>query len=885
MAVTLTQASTTRKNKPGDQVARVNFPDVATAEKAMALLQFEILPTSNHSIGFCLKERSFPIKPRPAVSPRLFRYQTSGLTRSVIYDVLRLFGPIFLIRVKEQNTASVVFWKEEDADAAFQSLGQWRIDGESIGVQLWPVYPHDSQSSQAPNVIEAPTTVQDTHSTAPGPAKTEPVVYDSCRLFCNYLPPAMDNTGLRKLFEKFGHITSAEVYNKPRRGYAHGLVTFRNREDALHAVDALNGTLLGKKKILVRLDRPKDWTVDTRSTVSLEPRLKRIKLTFVHAKHQPEPVEFFDAPEEPDSSHIHPDQSFSQSYSILSLTESQVTLADSSFADSADIGASSKPAYSKVAAAAAPPWYIADTDNGQKPSSTGVVDESNLVSHLLAQTWKDEADRLRTELNDVRARESKLAEEWAKGLKERQKQMEEMVRDWEERKELMKQSEQLERENSRLAGQLDLMVESEKQEKVNADTTQKEIRRLHTEVALLRLREEELEGQVESEKVKVDTAAEEIMKLRSEAVSFGRREEGFEGKVVGLTRELEESKKLREKMASRNAELREKLEDLTRKSEESKKLQEKMASRNAELGERLGCLTRKSEESKKLQEKMADKNAELEGKVEDLTRKLEETKKLQEKIESENAELGKQLKLSESRRKVLELEADRPRWEEAKRKREEAEREEREKELQRKRQKELEEKRRRMQEMEQEERAAEEKRRLEEERRKAEEERNRPELEEKLKREKAWKRATAAENRRCHDRDQNTWGAWKWSNSLALSRFKLVMEEFEKAKFSPQAPMTVLSIPWPVLDSPFSFSVRNVQWDAVERFFRTIRPMVGLSEYKALLERSHKAFHPDRWRSRNLLSSVMEEEQRRLFERAGNIVSQALTPIWRNSKE
>jgi len=429
------------------------------------------------------------------------------------------------------------------------------------------------------------------------------------------------------------------------------------------------------------------------------------------------------------------------------------------------------------------------------------------------------------------------------------------------------------------------MVESEKQEKVNADTTQKEIRRLHTEVALLRLREEELEGQVESEKVKVDTAAEEVMKLRSEAVSFGRREEESEGKVVGLTRELEESKKLREKMASRNVELGEKLEDLTRKSEESKKLQEKMASRNAELGERLGCLTRKSEESQKLQEKMADKNAELEGNVEDLTRKLEETKKIQEKIESENAELSQQLKLSESRRKVLELEADRPRWEEAKRKREEAEREEREKELQRKRQKELEEKRRRMQEMEQEERAAEEKRRLEEERRKAEEERNRPELEEKLKREKAWKRATAAENRRCHDRDQNTWGAWKWSNSLALSRFKLVMEEFEKAKFSPQAPMTVLSIPWPVLDSPFSFSVRNVQWDAVERFFRTIRPMVGLSEYKALLERSHKAFHPDRWRSRNLLSSVMEEEQRRLFERAGNIVSQALTPIWRNSKE
>jgi len=43
-------------------------------------------------------------------------------------------------------------------------------------------------------------------------------------------------------------------------------------------------------------------------------------------------------------------------------------------------------------------------------------------------------------------------------------------------------------------------------------------------------------------------------------------------------------------------------------------------------------------------------------------------------------------------------------------------------------------------------------------------------------------------------------------------------------------------------------------------------------------------FLMDRWRSRNLLSSVMLEDERRSLERAGNIVSQALTPMWRNSR-
>ncbi|THU93432.1 hypothetical protein K435DRAFT_861518 [Dendrothele bispora CBS 962.96] len=117
-----------------------------------------------------------------------------------------------------------------------------------------------------------------------------------------------------------------------------------------------------------------------------------------------------------------------------------------------------------------------------------------------------------------------------------------------------------------------------------------------------------------------------------------------------------------------------------------------------------------------------------------------------------------------------------------------------------------------------------------------------------------------------------------------LSRFKLIMDEFEKTKFSINTPMTALSILWSVLDDPIQFDVENVQWDSVEKFFGSVQLMVDTSEYKALVEKSHKMFHPDRWRSRNLLSTVMEENERCTLERAGNIVSQAITPIWRKSR-
>ncbi|KAJ7143711.1 hypothetical protein C8R44DRAFT_758720 [Mycena epipterygia] len=57
-----------------------------------------------------------------------------------------------------------------------------------------------------------------------------------------------------------------------------------------------------------------------------------------------------------------------------------------------------------------------------------------------------------------------------------------------------------------------------------------------------------------------------------------------------------------------------------------------------------------------------------------------------------------------------------------------------------------------------------------------------------------------------------------------------------------------------------------------------------LKEYGSLVEKVHRMFHPDKWKARGVLTTVMDEELRSSLETAGNVVAQAMTPLWRSSK-
>ncbi|KAK0476060.1 hypothetical protein IW261DRAFT_1642964 [Armillaria novae-zelandiae] len=325
-------------------------------------------------------------------------------------------------------------------------------------------------------------------------------------------------------------------------------------------------------------------------------------------------------------------------------------------------------------------------------------------------------------------------------------------------------------------------------------------------------------------------------------------------------------------------------------------VEEQLQLLKAERDQKLAEIQRLKEQNLKLKEVQED-NAKLQTEIKDLRRKLE---------------------LSESRKKILEMQADAPLWQEAKKKREAAEKKA---EAERKRKADLEESKRKVREIqeaearrkkaeeaakkkekerkEREQREEQKRKKEEEARRKKEEEaerkreqerKEREEREEQerkheqARREREWREATIRESDRLKRRARSLWGLRRWSNSCALEHVQMLMDEFEKTKFSESQPATFEIIPWPVLTDPLLLKVEHIDWTGVEEFFALARVELTVAEYKKMVERLHKMFHPDRWRARAILKTVFDGYLGHTLEEAGNTVSQAMTPLWRASK-
>jgi len=236
-----------------------------------------------------------------------------------------------------------------------------------------------------------------------------------------------------------------------------------------------------------------------------------------------------------------------------------------------------------------------------------------------------------------------------------------------------------------------------------------------------------------------------------------------------------------------------------------------------------------------------------------------------ESVVEDPEEAGRAASIEESRRKLAELERDRPLWESAAREREQREREE---ETQR--------------------RAKAEQRRREAE--ETERARARAAAQER-KREEAARRAHEAKEAERQEREKRAhmqrerWAYGPWTEERALERYRQLCGAFDERKFGPgtQA-LTFTDIPWPTLRAPLSFGVEDIDWGEVEAFFAAARSRMRFAEYTSLVQKSHRRFHPDRWRSRGVLAAVTNESERCAMEVAANTVAQALTPLWRETK-
>ena len=152
---------------------------------------------------------------------------------------------------------------------------------------------------------------------------------------------------------------------------------------------------------------------------------------------------------------------------------------------------------------------------------------------------------------------------------------------------------------------------------------------------------------------------------------------------------------------------------------------------------------------------------------------------------------------------------------------------------------------------------------------------------------KRYTEALARERLRCRERDESMFQLCPkglWSDWHALKRFSIISEEFDDIKFCDEQPLTLENVPWPLVHSPEDLDIDLVTWTAIETFFTCARTLMAATEYKILVEKTHRRFHPDKWKSRRLLATVFDDALRDRLETAGNTVAQAVTPLWLASK-
>ncbi|KAI0088648.1 hypothetical protein BDY19DRAFT_178372 [Irpex rosettiformis] len=158
------------------------------------------------------------------------------------------------------------------------------------------------------------------------------------------------------------------------------------------------------------------------------------------------------------------------------------------------------------------------------------------------------------------------------------------------------------------------------------------------------------------------------------------------------------------------------------------------------------------------------------------------------------------------------------------------------------------------------------------------------EREEQARRAAEYNRTVSLERARCLKRDLKFCKNGNlniWNTQCALQRFVSVSKEFDTLKFqAPAQPLVFENIPWPILDHPHRMALDRVESQAVDKFFAAIKDVMQTEEYVALFKKARNRFHPDRWRSRGILNSVLDENLRGRLEVAGIEVSKQINHLW-----
>lgn len=119
-----------------------------------------------------------------------------------------------------------------------------------------------------------------------------------------------------------------------------------------------------------------------------------------------------------------------------------------------------------------------------------------------------------------------------------------------------------------------------------------------------------------------------------------------------------------------------------------------------------------------------------------------------------------------------------------------------------------------------------------------------------------------------------------WTPRKALDQYNQLAAEFDSLRVSESSPLDMSKVPWPVLHAP-GYKLAQVDWSAVEAFFSQAEILLGGKKspaWKELLKSSARRFHPDRWRARGLIGPYGGGQE---VEDRVNDVAKVLNPLYK----
>ncbi len=125
---------------------------------------------------------------------------------------------------------------------------------------------------------------------------------------------------------------------------------------------------------------------------------------------------------------------------------------------------------------------------------------------------------------------------------------------------------------------------------------------------------------------------------------------------------------------------------------------------------------------------------------------------------------------------------------------------------------------------------------------------------------------------------RNKWANVDWDAHAAIARYQALVKDFDRAKFSVDNPADFFTIPWPVLHSPATLKIEDINWSAAEAFWEAVKKNLP-NQYRRMVTQARFRFHPDSWAGRGVLAHTVYPEERDALAAAATQVCQALCAL------